>query len=68
MAYRKTGTQDPSEALPKPVNRDHGGTLQNPKTRDPSGTLKKPGIIYKSIFFKICKVNMKCKYFQKLEI
>ena len=67
-AYRKTGTRDPSGTLQKPENRDPSGTLQKPENRDPSGTLKKLGIIYKSISFKICKVNMKCKYFQKLEI
>ena len=55
---RKTGT------LQKPENRD----LQKPENRDPSWTLKKLRVIYKSISFKICKVNMKCKYFQKLEI
>ena len=46
-----------------PENRDPG-PYKNRKT----GTLKKPGIIYNSISFKIYKVNMKCKYFQKLEI
>ena len=59
---RKTGN------LQKPENRDPSGTLRKPENRDPSGTLKKLGIIYKSISFKTCKVNMKCKYFQKLEI
>ena len=68
MAHRKTETRDPSGTLQKSENRDPSGTLRKPENRDPSGTLKNPGIIYKSISFKICKVNMKCKYFQKLEI
>ena len=68
MAHRKTETRDPSGTLQKSENRDPSGTLRKPENRDPSGTLKNPGIVYKSISFKICKVNMKCKYFQKLEI
>ena len=39
MAYRKTGTWDPSETLQKPENENPSGTLQN---RDTSGTLQKP--------------------------
>ena len=70
-----TGKPGPG-TLQKPKNRDPSGTLQKPENRDPGGTLQKPGnwdpkktgIIYKSISFKISKVNMKCKYFQTLEI
>ena len=58
-----------------PEKRDLGpyknrktGTLAGPYENRETGTLKKPGIIYNSISFKIYKVNMKCKYFQKLEI
>ena len=58
-----TGKPGPG-TLQKPENRDPGGTLQKPGNWDP----KKTGIIYKSISFKISKVNMKCKYFQTLEI
>ena len=57
MAYRKTGTRDPTKT----------GKLGPYENRE-TGTLKNPGIIYNSISFKIYKVNMKCKYFQKLEI
>ena len=65
---QKLENREPSGTLQKPENRHPGGTLQNLENRDPSGTLKIPGIIYKSFSFKICKLNMKCKYFQKLEI
>ena len=63
-AYRKTGIRDPSGTLAGPnKNRKIGilaGPYKNRKTRirDLSGTLKKPGIIYNSISFKICKVNV----------
>ena len=60
VTLRKPENREPSGTLQKQENRHPGGTLQNPENRDPSGTLKKPGIIYKSISFKICKVNMKC--------
>ena len=65
---QKPENRDPSRTLQKPKNRDPSETLRKPKNRNPSGTLKKPGIIYNSISFKICQVNMKYKYFQKLEI
>ena len=49
MAYRKTGTRDPSGTLQKKENRDPrpywepSGTLEKPENRDPSRTLQKTG-------------------------
>ena len=42
MAYRKTGTRDPSGILSGPYKNRKTGTLQKPENRDPSGTLRKP--------------------------
>ena len=55
---RKPENRDPSGTLRKPENWDPSGTLQKPENRDSRRTLKKPGIIYDSISFKMCKVNI----------
>ena len=49
LAYRKTGTRDPSGILVEPYNS------RKTRTRDISGTLKKLGINYNSIPFKYAK-------------
>ena len=55
---RKTGTL--AGIYKNRKTRTLAGSYKNRKTRtqDLSGTLKKPGIIYNSISFKICKVNV----------